>query len=52
MNSVTQWQSENTTWSPGVITYPKFVTFDMTKVFLIQNILDLLFGQVKCVVDG
>ena len=47
----------------GQITYPKFVTFDMTKVFMVQNILaifispndnpvDLLFGQVKCVVDG
>ena len=62
MNSATYWQSENTTRSPGVITYPQFVTFDMTKVFMVQNILaifispndnpiDLLFGQVKCVVD-
>ena len=39
MNSARYWQSENTTRSPGVNIYPQFVTFDMTKVFMVQNIL-------------
>ena len=44
LNSATYWQSENTTWSPGVITYPQFVTFDMTKVFLVHNILAIFIS--------
>ena len=39
MNSPTYWQSENTTQSPGVTTYPQFVTFDM-----VQNILAIFIS--------
>ena len=46
MNSPTYWQLENTTQSPGVITYPQFVTFDMTKVFMVQNILAIFRENV------
>ena len=44
LNSATYWQSENTTRSPGVITYPQFVTCDMTKVFMVQNILAIFIS--------
>ena len=51
LNFKRYWQSENIAQSSGVMTHPQFVTFNMTKVFLVQNILAIFISSHNNLLD-